>query len=72
MSKLPPNIEFGLSEETRQTIDSVRAHLSIIYSMALANTSDSCNELSMNDLVEVLCHAEQRLKGALKDVVSIR
>lgn len=72
MSNTPASIEFGLSEDTKQVIDSVRAHLSIIYSMALANTSDSCNELSMNDLVEVLCHAEQRLKGALSEMVPIR
>lgn len=72
MSDATAPIEFGLSEDTKQVIDSVRAHLSIIYSMALANTSDSCNELSMNDLVEVLCHAEQRLKAALKEMVPIR
>lgn len=72
MSKLPPDIEFGLSAETRQTIDSVRAHLNIIYSMALANPSDSYNKLSMIDLVEVFSHVEQRLKGTLKETVSFR
>lgn len=58
---------FSLSEDNYNTVNEVRATLNIIASMGLNDTSDSCNQLSKDDLISVLLQAEQRLKRVLEE-----
>ena len=66
------SIEFRLSEDTKRSIDQVRAMLSVIATMGLSGTDDSCTDISKNDLIDVMSLAEEKLKGALDDMVQIR
>ena len=68
---MKPSIEYGLSEATMRHIDEVRATLSLIASMGMAGTSDSCNDLSKADLISVLAQAEQKLQNVLSKIVDL-
>ncbi|MCH7329648.1 hypothetical protein [Acinetobacter modestus] len=58
---------FSLSEDNYNVVNEVRATLNIVASMGLTDTSDSCNQLSKDDLISVLLQAEQRLKRVLEE-----
>lgn len=66
------SIEFQLNEETRRSIDQVRAMLGMMATMGLSGTDDSCTDISKNDLIGVLSLAEEKLKIALDGMVQIR
>lgn len=55
------DIIFKLSEDNYRVINEVRATLNMMASMGLSDSNDSCNDLSKDDLVNVLVLAEQRL-----------
>lgn len=61
------NLNFILSEDNYRAIDEVRATLNIIASMGFSGTDHQCNDLSKNDLITVLCMAEEKLKHVLAD-----
>ncbi|MEN8319751.1 hypothetical protein [Acinetobacter junii] len=58
---------FSLSEDNYNIVNEVRVTLNIVASMGLNDTSDSCNQLSKDDLISVLLQAEQRLKQVLDE-----
>lgn len=61
------DITFKLSEDNYRVINEVRATLNMMASMGFSDTNDCCNDLSKDDLVNVLIQAEQRLKHVLNE-----
>lgn len=61
------DLYYALSEDSYRAIDEVRATLNIVASMGLSGNDNNCNDLSKNDLITVLCMAEEKLKCALQD-----
>lgn len=62
------HIDYVLSEDTRRTIDEVRASINVLYSMGLTGTDDSCNDISKTDLISVMAQWERTLKDALDNM----
>lgn len=55
-------IHFTISEKNARLLNEVRATLSIISSMGINSNDRDCDQLIMEDLVTVLCSAEEKLQ----------